>query len=272
VFRHSIYSNYHGLQSLLSRQRGKLNFTVSYTFSKSLGIRSAGNGPAAVSEYLRDSSGNQVDTRSFNYGLASFDRTHVLTASYSWQIGNLKNGGLADALLGGWQITGISTYIAGAPLQALTNTNFSMSGTLADGSDISATRVSGSPSVPAQPVLTCDPTSSVPDGFYFNPSCFAAPSAGQNGNYIFPYIKGQAYTNHDLSLFKNFAIGTKGQKLQFRVSAYNVLNHPIAFPDAATNLALNFDNGVLSNPEFAKKNDDNKFGRRIIQLALRYSF
>jgi Carboxypeptidase regulatory-like domain len=272
VFRHSIYSNYHGLQSLLSRQRGKFNFTLAYTFSKSLGIRANGTGPSAVSEYLRDASGNAVDTRSFNYGVSSLDRTHVLTASYSWQLGNLKSGGIANALLGGWQVTGISTYISGAPLQAATNTNFSMSGTLADGTNISATRVSGSPSVPAQPVLTCDPTSNVPDGYYFNPSCFAAPSAGSNGNFIFPYIKGQPYTNHDLSLFKNFGIGTKGQKLQFRVSAYNVLNHPIAFPDGATNLTLNFNNGVLSNPNFAKKNDDNKFGRRIIQLALRYSF
>jgi hypothetical protein len=51
-----------------------------------------------------------------------------------------------------------------------------------------------------------------------------------------------------------------------------VFNHPLAFPDQTTNLTLNFTNGVLSNPEFAKKNDNNKFGRRIIQLALRYSF
>ena len=122
------------------------------------------------------------------------------------------------------------------------------------------------------PILTCDPTVDVPSGFYFNPSCFSAPTPGNNGNFIFPYIKGQPYTNHDLSLFKNFNIGSKGQKLQFRTSAYNVFNHPIAFPDPTTNLILNFDNGVLSNPEFAKKNDNNKFGRRIIQLALRYSF
>jgi hypothetical protein len=187
-------------------------------------------------------------------------------------VGTLKSGGIANAILGGWQVTGISTYISGAPLQALTNTNFGMTGTLADGSNISATRVSGSPSVPAQPLLTCDPTSGVPDGYFFNPSCFAAPKPGQNGNYVFPYIKGQPYTNHDLSLFKNFSIGSKGQKLQFRTSAYNVFNHPIAFPDPAANLTLNFNNGVLSNPEFAKKNENNKFGRRIIQLALRYSF
>jgi hypothetical protein len=169
-------------------------------------------------------------------------------------------------------VTGISAYISGAPLQAATNTNFGMTGTLAGGIPISAAAVSGSPTVPAQPILTCDPTVDVPDGFYFNPSCFTAPTPGHNGNFIFPYIKGQAYTNHDLSLFKNFNIGSKGQKLQFRTSAYNVFNHPIAFPDPTTNLTLNFTNGVLSNPEFAKKNEGNKFGRRIIQLALRYSF
>jgi hypothetical protein len=272
VYEHTAYSNYHALQTLLSRQRGKFNFTVAYTFSKTLGIRANGTGPSAVPEYLKDAAGNPVDTRTFNYGVESTDRTHVLTASYSWQLGNLKKGGVANAILGGWQITGISTYISGAPLQAATNTNFNMTGTLSDGSPINATRISGSPAVPAQPVLTCNPSTNVPDGYYFNPNCFSAPAPGQNGNYIFPYIKGQPYTNHDLSLFKNFGIGSKGQKLQFRVSAYNVLNHPIAFPDQTLNLTLNFNNGVLSNPNFAKKNDDNKFGRRIVQLALRYSF
>ena len=40
VYRHSSYSNYHALQTLLSRQRGNFNFTAAYTFSKTLGIRS----------------------------------------------------------------------------------------------------------------------------------------------------------------------------------------------------------------------------------------
>ena len=106
-----------------------------------------------------------------------------------------------------------------------------------------------------------------------NPSCFAAPGPGDNGNFIFPYVKGQKYLNHDLSVFKNFAIGDKGQKLQFRASAYNVLNHPIAFPDPGTNLTLKFDHGKLANAnDFGRVPEDNKFGRRIIQLALRFTF
>ena len=275
VFRHSLYSNYHGLQALLSRQRGRFNFTLAYTFSKALGIRAAGSAASTsglVSEYIKDTTGKTVDIRQFDYGVSSNDRTHVATASYSWQLGEFKNNGFLNAVLGGWQLTGISTYISGTPLQPAISSNLNMTGTLADGTDISATRVSGSTSVPAQPKLTCNPTSGVPSGYLFNPSCFAAPGPGDNGNFIFPYVKGQKYLNHDLSVFKNFAIGDKGQKLQFRASAYNVLNHPIAYPDIGTNLTLRFDHGQLANPEFAKLPENNKFGRRIVQLALRYTF
>jgi hypothetical protein len=125
-----------------------------------------------------------------------------------------------------------------------------------------------------QPIITCDPRKDVPDGYLFNPSCFAAPEVGKLGNFIFPYIKGQAYYNHDPSLFKNFAIGNGGRKLQFRLSAYNFLNHPIAYPDPATNLTLTFTDGRLDDPngDFGRLPKDNKYGRRIVQLGLRFLF
>jgi hypothetical protein len=62
--------------------------------------------------------------------------------------------------------------------------------------------------------------------------------------------------------------------LQLRVSAYNVLNHPIAFPDVGRNLTLHFTNGKLDDPngDFGRLPQDNKFGRRIVQLAARFTF
>ena len=131
----------------------------------------------------------------------------------------------------------------------------------------------GSPDIPVQPIVTCDPRKNVPDGYLFNPSCFAAPEVGQLGTFIFPYIKGQAYHNHDLSLFKNFALGN-GRKLQFRLSAYNFLNHPLSYPDPATNLTMTVTNGQLDDPngDFGRLPKDNKFGRRIVQLGLRFLF
>jgi len=268
VFRHSMSQNYHGLQALLARQRGDFNFTLAYTFSKNLGYRSGIGGNQSVgSEYLFPNNYRQV-----NYGILSTDRTHVATAAYSWNIPGAKGGGAREAVLGGWQLAGITSYVSGAPLPVINNSNFDIQGTLADGRDIGSTLITGTPSIRVQPVLTCDPRANVPSGFLFNNACFAAPSPGSNGSYVLPYMKAQAYWNIDLSLFKNFSLGG-AKKLQFRSSAYNVLNHPIAFPDTGTNLTLKFDHGRLANAnDFGRLPQDNKFGRRIVQLALRFTF
>jgi hypothetical protein len=267
VFRHSMYQNYHGLQGMLARQRGDFNFTLAYTFSKSLGYRSGiGGNQAIASEYLFPNNYHAVA-----YGVLSSDRTHVATASYSWVLPGPK-GGAGQAILGGWQIAGITSYVSGAPIPIINNSNFDIQGTLADGRDIGSTLITGSEQIRVQPLLTCDPRKNVPSGFMFNNACFAAPSPGNNGNYILPYMKAQPYWDVDLSLFKNFSLGG-AKKLQFRATGYNALNHPIAFPDTGKNLTLKFDHGKLANPnDFGRLPQDNKFGRRIVQLALRLTF
>jgi hypothetical protein len=271
IYRHSSFQNYHAFQSLLTRTRGRFNFTFAYTWSKALGILSGGlqgQGNAAVSEY-------QFDQRHTIYGVLSTDRTQVATASYSWLLPDVESSKVLNAFFGGWQIAGISTFISGGPLQQVDggSSNFGLRGTLADGTEISPETMYGSPDIPVQPIVTCDPRKNVPDGYLFNPSCFAPPEVGQLGTFIFPYIKGQAYHNHDLSLFKNFTLGN-GRKLQFRLSAYNFLNHPLSYPDPATNLILNVTNGQLDDPngDFGRLPKDNKFGRRIVQLGLRFLF
>jgi hypothetical protein len=75
------------------------------------------------------------------------------------------------------------------------------------------------------PQLVCDPRKHA-SGLYFNPSCFQAPAYGQQGTLIWPYVRNPAYFDSDLALFKNFQI-TERQKLQFRLSATNWLNHPL---------------------------------------------
>ena len=41
---------------------------------------------------------------------------------------------------------------------------------------------------------------------------------------------------------------------------------------AARNLTLVFEQGVQANPEFGKLPEDNKYGRRIVQLSARFEF
>jgi hypothetical protein len=76
------------------------------------------------------------------------------------------------------------------------------------------------------PTLTCNPSKGLKSGQSFNPGCFGMPAYGQQGPLQWPYMRGPNYFDSDLALFKNFQI-TERQKLQFRISAVNFLNHPL---------------------------------------------
>ena len=157
---------------------------------------------------------------------------------------------LKKALLGGWQFTGVSTYISGAPLQPLAHDRRQLRpgrhGRQRRRRSPTARSSRDRRDISAMPVLTCDPREGVSGDQVINPSCFALPTPGTNGNYIFPDLRGPAYTNHDFAVFKNFPMGGS-RKFQFRASFTNVFNHPQRFFDDNTNLKLQFTNGQLSN-------------------------
>ena len=131
------------------------------------------------------------------------------------------------------------------------------------------------------PVLTCDPRKGLKSGQYFNPSCFTGPQVGQQGNIIWPYIKGPMYSNADLSLYKNFKI-TERQRVQFRVNAFNFLNHPLSQfntgPLKDTQLAFTATKNPNGTYSYVQTNNDltgrsaYKVGRRVMELAIKYEF
>ncbi len=264
---HTFYSNYNSLQVLLSRQTGRVNYMGSYTFSKNLGIR--GNGVGGVIGGL--------DPRRESYGVLGNDRTHVLNLAYTVTLpdvarNHMNNNPVARGILDGWQLSGITNFMSGQNLQVSVDgaVSFKITGTDAQGRSIGNARFTGSPQISVQPILTCDPRSGISGDQLINPTCFAIPQPGQKGTYIFPYIKGPMYQNHDLSLFKNFVI-TEEKKFQFRISAYNFLNHPLRSLNQR-NITLQFKDGKLDNSDFGVLPKDNKFGRRIVQLAFKFYF
>jgi hypothetical protein len=268
VHHHSLYQNYHALQSLVSRASSKFSYMVSYTLSKALGIRGGGQGGQGQVAV------DPANVRGTAYGPLGYDRRHVLNVGYSYLLPELEGrNAVMRGVLGGWQLTGVSTWISGGPLQPLTATgaNFGLDGSLANGASISGPRVVGTNAVAVMPVITCDPREGTTGDQIINPSCFALPPIGSNGNYIFPDLRGPGYVNHDFGVFKNFAMGG-GRKFQFRASFTNVFNHPQRFLDDNNNLNLNFQNGVMTNQNFGVLPRDNKYGRRIVQLAFKFYF
>ena len=77
------------------------------------------------------------------------------------------------------------------------------------------------------PLLICDPSKNLKSGQRFNPDCFGMPAYGQQGPLEWPYMRGPAYFDSDLALFKNFRI-TERRRSSSACQATNFLNHPLA--------------------------------------------
>jgi hypothetical protein len=274
---HQMYSNYNSLQASWNKQSGHINFLMNYTFSKALGVRGEGGGPGGYDPL------NVAN----DYGVLANDRTHIFNIAYVIELPKLKNQNkFVSGAAGGWKISGISQFQSGVNIQAAVSTTFNLSGfvpvgtKLPDGTVITAaqgaqglnnTLITGSPDYVPLPVLICDPRSGLGPNQFINGNCFAPPTPGHNGSLVMPYIHGPSFFNQDVSLFKDFNFGEK-QKLQFRFSGYNFLNHPLtSFINGDNNFNLSFDaNGKMNNARFGYA--DWKIGNRLIQLAVKYTF
>jgi hypothetical protein len=263
VLTHNFFQNYHALQTTLAKQTGNFNYTLAYTWSKAMGIRGSGQGQVT----------DQLNFRN-NYGPLAYDRTHIFSATYVYTLPNFaQNNAFAKGLLNGWQLSGITQLYSGVNLQANDNAGFDLNAPRPDDPTrtIGATFVNGTPGIAATPFVLCDPRQGLADGQFINGSCFAAPVQGANGTMIMPYLRGPAFFNSDLSLFKNFKFA-ESKELQFRFSGYNFLNHPLkTFINGDPNLNLQLDRqNNLVNPRFGFA--DNMTGRRVIQLAVKFFF
>ncbi len=268
---HGSYSNYNAFIATWQKQSGRMTFTTNYTFSKVLGIRDgeSANGPSA---------GTTVDPYNLNanYGVLAFDHTHIFNAAYVFNLPSpIKDNKLLGGAVNGWVLSGITQFQSGAPIQPNTNGNLNVGlPTSLQGPDSLGTN-GMTPNV----VFTCDPRSNLKANQFFNPSCFSAPPPGSMGNIIWPYIKGPAFFNSDLAIYKDFLF-KEHQKVEFRFSAFNFLNHPLwqfGTAGAAVDETLNFsgpNNSVSPTNLNALTNGSPAFkvGRRVVEFAAKYNF
>jgi len=293
VLRHRGWDNYNAFQLTWTRTRGAFNFNLNYTWSKMLGLDNSNT----------DDERDPLNIHN-NYGVLPQDRSHVINASFSYELGHyFKSNKILDYALGGWMISNISQWQSGGNMQAMYggSRNFGFGAGL-DGStgydggpiptsfksnqfNINSIEMLGSSDYRLMPTLTCNPTKGLGKHQFFNPSCFGIPAGnGVNGSYQWPYIHGPAYWDTDLALQKTFKV-TEKQNVQFKVSAFNFLNHPLwsfdnnnmgninvtykGYYSSATGKA----NYSLYNPSSSALGYVNtKFGQRTLELTLKYNF
>lgn len=202
-------SNYNSLQvSARRRFSSRLSLSAAYTWSRAFASTSSDT------EVARMVAPELGDFKNYNYRLADYDRTHVFAASYVLTIPNLSrhlgDHWLVKALFDDWQVSGITQFSSGRPL---------------DLPLLAATPLTGS-NAPAFLYLKggVDPEQAG-YGSQINPLAFSGPVPGQFSSWPRSYLRAPGVNNHDISIFKNFPLGKEGQSLQLRLEMFNAFNH-----------------------------------------------
>ena len=199
-------SNYHSLQVAAQKTfSGGSQVSVSYTWSKNLTDAQTDRSSAPQNSY---------NIRGGEYGPSQFDRRHVFTANYVYEVPFFRTQkGLIGKILGGWQVAGIVYAYTGLPLTITTA-----------GIDTGALGLlPGAAS--ARPDLVCDPNANAPGtrSQWFNTSCFVTPPVGRPGNAGRGVLRGPGFQRWDVTGSKNIVFAERF-RFQLRAEASNVFN------------------------------------------------
>jgi hypothetical protein len=195
-------SSYHALQAKFERRvSAGLWLLTSYTFSKSLWNVQT---PAVGGRYA------------FETGPSEYHVPHTFSLAYGYELPFGKGkpllssaGGVANALLGGWQFQGILLFRSGLPY------------TVTMSRDVANTGVGGQrPNRIASGKLD-NPTLEK----WFDPSAFVAAPNFTYGNSGLRILYPDILRTVDFSMFKQFQIRDRS-KLQFRWEVFNLPNTP----------------------------------------------
>jgi hypothetical protein len=207
VIQNDLIANYDSLAFVLRRRMTKgFQANVHYTWSKTRDMANHSN-----------SGGRIVNTYDIwsDYGPAAWDIPHRFVLSYMWEIPFLRESPnkILRSLLGGWQVSGVSTIQSGTPL------NVTIQGDRANTGDSPSQR----PDIIGDPSLNCQDNPSGPGLVNcFDPADFAIPAQYTFGNAPRNMLRGFSDKTTDLSLMKGFEIGPTD--LQIRVEVFNLFN------------------------------------------------
>ncbi len=173
--------------------------------------------------------------------------------------------GIGSAVLGGWQINNILSFMTGTPFSVTSSgTSLDLPGSTQRADQITAqvTKLGGTG----------------PGQSFFDPLSFAPVTAARFGNAGYNSLRGPGVANWDFGLFREFSLRER-YRLQFRAEAFNFSNTPhFANPGGnVSNLSLNPNGTVRSLGGFSEITNTISLGRegydeRQFRFGLRLSF
>jgi hypothetical protein len=272
-------SSYHSLQVTLNKRFAHgVQFGVSYTHSKALGYAegdstSTSGTPSGASNTVA----SYLDRKIWNYGLLSYDRPNLLTFNFLLDVPKLSRlmpNPVVKAIFDGWQISDITTFAPGSPLNINMTTNPTVNFFGSGEGDGSRPMLVGNPNLPSS-------QRSVDN--WFNIAAFAEPiplTAAQCASGTCPaisymnigntpqgIIRGPGRQTWNTAVFKTFRFKER-LRVQFRAEAYNTFNHT-NFNAVDTTIQYNA-SGV--NTRSSTANITSAREPRIMQFALRINF
>ena len=214
-------SHYEGLQAKIEKRFSQgLSFRGNYAFGKVLDVGGSGVASSASPQDPNNYRGDR--------GLSSLDRRHIFTLDWVYQLpfgkgqryGSNMNG-FANAVLGGWEVTGIISAISGRPFSATLPSDIA---------NIGARSISQRPNLVGDPYAGAQSTT----GLWVNPAAFSIPAPYTFGNLGRNTLIGPGIFEMDFGGYKNFTI-TERIRMQFRGEIFNITNH-VNFGNPTTDL------------------------------------
>jgi len=242
-----------------------LQFDFNYTFSKSMDI----NSDAERIGQWGGLGGQIINSWDPNAerAVSDFDATHQFNANWIYELPFGKGRafasnahGFADAVIGGWQLSGLFRLTSGFPVNISNGYQWPTNWQLGGNAQLIAPVKTG-----AFPVTSGEDAGNV-NIFANGPAAidaFQSPFPGSGG--ARNQIRGQGFFNIDLGLAKRWRMPwSEKQSLQFRWETFNVTNSVrfnVQSISGEVDISDTFGNytGLITNP-------------RVMQFALRYEF
>ncbi|HEY6401591.1 MAG TPA: hypothetical protein VI479_09290, partial [Blastocatellia bacterium] len=263
-------SIYHALQTAVDRRFSRgFEVKAAYTFSRA--IDSASEVFATSANPANTSIPTLQGGLALDRAVADFHRKHRFTVTYVWNVPGPTKG-LLSYPLGGWRISGITTFQSGAPYSLANGSDRNNDGLSNDRPDI------GNPNAPVNTraviATSCSTgyrnrdtnTCVTPNDVRWIQGRGLPNSATVGRNTLFT----EGVNNFDMNILKNFSI-TESKTLEFRLEAFNIFNHPqyTAIPEANV---VNTAEPTASTPSRFLNPDYTNAGTRTMRMQLKFIF